>query len=718
MANGWDLDSLTRLQTGSTMVFRMSHPAERHRLVKWLMHCDTLIGQNLPFDLQVLRAYCPLFRSSLNGKRHLLIDLTTLNYLENEVRPEKDLKSLSLILRTSAYTHTPGERYDNADSPALHYYNGTDTHATLANVATLARRIKANLAHTDKLSPFCIQFYSDSLWATIRMSEAGLPLDRAGLSYLEHNLIRRCQIAAAIANMKFNLLLEGKDSNKSKLSYMEMVTCYIEDHIDPNIRNHSLFQLTEKKKEISINDVNRSLFEHLISPTTDTARDILLGLRLLGVHMKAQKLISSYTYPLLRHTRKDSSNQTSILIPIGTKSLCHHPSSPSTSSKPSSLSTTPLPTASSSGTASSTSRQRRKRTPNQWIKRHQLKKLRRQSSAKGTAARLKASKPKTQLVTYQPVPMPIRLAWAPPPNQTDVQLCYPSWFVTPSYTKDSGGDSGGTIQGRITCKAPAAQTFPSEIKKHITSRWPKGSIVWFDLSQIELRVAALLSGDRELLSAYCSSVPVDLHSLCARQVFGPDVEKDPDFHSKYRAPAKHFRFGHLYRAGPDKLQMTVLRKSNIIVSLDFCKKVVRERPVTQPGLWEWQNQLIAQARRDGHIHLPFIGQSRMFMGGEAYDISEIVNMPIQTTAGNVMLRLHAYCHHHGPPLNDTRPPHYQCLNVYDAILFDCRDDASVEDATALVAAAINYESSEGYWHDLCKYYGHDIPLQYERMVAA
>ena len=314
--------------------------------------------------------------------------------------------------------------------------------------------------------------------------------------------------------------------------------------------------------------------------------------------------------------------------------------------------------------------------------------------------------------------MPTRLAWEPPPDRTDVQLCYPSWFVTPSYTKDSGGDSGGTIQGRITCKAPAAQTFPHDIKKHITSRWPDGSIVWFDLSQIELRVAALLSGDKELLDAYCSPHPVDLHSLCAVQVFGPDVEKDPEFRSKYRTPAKHFRFGHLYRAGPDKLQMTILRKSNIIVPLDFCEKVVRERPFTQPGLWAWQNKLIAIARRDGYIHLPFTGQSRMFMGGEAYDISEIVNMPIQTTAGNVMLRLHAYCHHNGPPLNDPDPPHYQCLNVYDAILFDCRDDAGIDEATTLVAAAIHQESTDGYWSSLCRYYGYQVPLRYERVLAA
>lgn len=712
MASGWDLDSLTRLQNGSTMVFRMSHRAERHRLLKWLQHADTLIGQNLPFDLQVMRTYCPLLRSALNGTRHLLIDLTTLNYLENEIRPEKDLKSLSMLLRTAAYSHTPGDRYDNASDPALHYYNGMDTHATLANVATLARRIARDYSHTDKLSPFCIQFYSDSLWSTIRMSEAGLPMNRASLSHFERSLVRRCQIATAIAQLRFNVRLEGKDSSKDKLAFMERVVTHIQLHYDPDILNHPLFQLTDTRHDISINDVNRSLFEHIISPTTPLDREFLLGLRLLGIHMKAQKLISSYTYPLLRHTRKDPSNQTSILIPVGIKSLCHRSHSPS--SETSSTSTTPTPTDASTGLPSSTSRQRRKRTPSQWLKRHAARELRRVSHA----ARRKAATPKKQLVTYQPTPTPIRLAWEPPPQRTDICICYPSWFVTPSYTKDSGGDSGGTIQGRITCKAPAAQTFPDEIKHHICSRWRDGSIVWFDLSQIELRVAAIMSGDAELLAAYCSPHPTDLHTTCARQVFGERCTEDPDFKSKYRDPAKHFRFGHLYRAGPAKLQMTVLRKSNIIVPLSFCEKVVRNRPFSQPGLWAWQNELIATAKRDGYIYLPFTGQSRMFMGGEKYDISEIVNMPIQTTAGNVMLRIHAYCHHHGPPLNDRNPSHYQILNVYDAIVFDCRDSAATVAATDLVRTAVETESHDGYWSNLTLHYGRFVPLAYERVIAA
>ena len=314
--------------------------------------------------------------------------------------------------------------------------------------------------------------------------------------------------------------------------------------------------------------------------------------------------------------------------------------------------------------------------------------------------------------------MTTRKPWITPTGTARVEFGYPTWFVTPSYAKDTGGESGGTIQGRITCKSPPAQTFPDGIKSCIHSRWPGGTIAWFDLSQIELRVAALLSGDVELMAAYQSPVPVDLHTACAVEFFGEASLGDPAFRTRYRTPAKHIRFGKLYRAGADKLQMTVLKKANIIIDHEFCDREVRARPTRNPELWAWQESVIAEARRVGHVLLPFIGQSRMFMGGEDYDVSEIINMPVQTTAGNALLRLQAYCHHCGPHLNARQPPFLMFINIYDAIGFDCRDDDAVAMATSLVNDAVEFESKWGYWSALCAHYGREIPLVYERTLQA
>ena len=698
-----------------------------HRLIAWLIYSDTILGQNLPFDLLNLRQYHPLMRIALDGKRHTLIDLTVLNYLDDELRPEKDLKSLSMLLRTTRYEHEKGSRYLNADDPKLHLYNAVDTHSTMANIRVFARRILRDYSHTDKLSPFCLQFYSDTLWTVIRMAEAGIPMDRHALEHYERNLLRRCATATTVARMRWDLRLEGDGSNKSKLAFMESIASYIEDAIDPDIRDHPLFQLTEIKHEISINDVNRSLFEHILGEAAldDKHTDeYLRALYLMGVHMKAQKVLSSYTFPLLRHKRKELNDRTSLLIPeikpcpppllSRLSSRVANGQAHGPSSRLSSTGSAPRPAATSGGSPSGKQLIRRQRTQNQWLKKHQQHRLRRQSKK----LRQKLAKRKILRVTYRSDPVLAADPWQPKDPYPLIEYGYSSWFVTPSYIKDASGSTGGTIQGRITAKGPAVQTFPETIRDCIRSRFHNGRIVWFDLSQIELRVAALLSGEDELVDAYCSPTTVDLHEQQAIQVFGKGCVAHPDFKRRYRSPAKHIRFGHLYRAGPDKLQLTVLRKAGVIVSLGFFHAVVKCRASDQPKLWAWQESMIAEARTNSYIVLPFTGQSRAFMGGEAYDISEIVNMPIQTTAGNVMLRLHAYCHHHGPDINERRPPHLMFANIYDAIGFDCRDDAAVEDATNLMDAAVMHETLNGYWFMLTLKYGRYIPLVYERTIAA
>ena len=68
-----------------------------------------------------------------------------------------------------------------------------------------------------------------------------------------------------------------------------------------------------------------------------------------------------------------------------------------------------------------------------------------------------------------------------------------------------------------------------------------------DYSQIELGIAAKISGDKETLSAYAEGR--DLHTLTARSLTGrQDVSKDD------RKLAKAVNFGLLYSMGAKGLQ--------------------------------------------------------------------------------------------------------------------------------------------------------------------
>lgn len=751
MAHGWDLDSLTKLKPSSTMVFLMYLPEHRHRLAKWLMWAETLFLMNGPFDLGMLRHYDPIFRQALDGYRHLLIDVSALNYLQNELRPEKSLKNLGPVLRTHVYKDRP-DRFESPDDSDEQFYNGSDTHNNILSIAELARRIAKDYPSSDKLSPFCIQHYSDAFWTVIRMSEAGMCMDRNQLLHLEQVALRKCEHAHTVSVARFNTRLQGEDSDKDKLALIERICTYITRHVDPTIRDHPLFQLTEVQRKISINDVNRRLFEHILAPhsTDPEVAEYLLALRLLGIHLRQQKLVSSYTYPLLRFARKDRTNRTSRLIgatpctPNSHRSPSNSQTAPPGSaqpptSKPSTARPAPTVPATPTSPPSSTpstppakrQRQNRTRTANQWKVRHQQKLLRTGRTGthkKQSAARSKGATPLAPLVTYHLPPPTSRTPWTQPQAHRDRAFAYSSYFVTPAYEKDSGGAFGGTIQGRITAKGPARQTFPPSIDACQVSRWEGGFIVSYDLDQIELKVPAVASGEPVLLAAFDPDNPIDLHTKTAIDLFteavllpicGAPLDKsNPTFRDDWRDPAKHINFGRQYRAGAAKQMMTVLRKSDRILPLSLFQQAVDRRPYDMPVFWHWQEKIIREARDHGYLHLPFIGQTRMFMGGEKYDVSEIVNFPIQTTAGNILLRLQAYCHLHGLPLNHRNPSYYMISQVYDSIQFDCRDQAAVNQCNQIMSDAIAFESTHGYWRAFCDHHGHFIPLTYSTTIGA
>ncbi|KKL63880.1 hypothetical protein LCGC14_2170680, partial [marine sediment metagenome] len=91
---------------------------------------------------------------------------------------------------------------------------------------------------------------------------------------------------------------------------------------------------------------------------------------------------------------------------------------------------------------------------------------------------------------------------------------YARIYPVPSEYDDGGG--GGTKQCRIVFKGPPVQTFPPKIKACITSRY--GYLLWFDYSQIELRIAALLSNDPWMMSEY-NKPDCDFHLGTARKLF-------------------------------------------------------------------------------------------------------------------------------------------------------------------------------------------------------
>lgn len=112
----------------------------------------------------------------------------------------------------------------------------------------------------------------------------------------------------------------------------------------------------------------------------------------------------------------------------------------------------------------------------------------------------------------------------------------------------------GTTTGRMSSENPNLQNIPvgSERGRAIREAFivPAGSkLVAFDYSQIELRIAAILSGDRKLLDIFRRGE--DVHTSVAASVFGVPNE---EVTKEMRRKAKVINFGILYGMGVTALQ--------------------------------------------------------------------------------------------------------------------------------------------------------------------
>jgi hypothetical protein len=689
---------------GDTMVLDLSKEMHRECLCRWLDHSTHLLGANIQFDILYLRRFDPSFRMRLGG-RHTLIDLPVLNYLHSEFR-EGSLKSLGETLGTHAYAETlkDGHRFKTPHDPKFLQYAAADTHNTVLAAAELGKRTKKDWPKTDKGSVGCLEWYSKTLWTVLRMSEAGVPLSLELLDDLGDQTAATATTTAQSALEDFGLLLEGAGSSASKADFITRCLA-----LAPEILDHPMLELTPKTKQVSWSSGNRQLIKrHLPVDSPE-----LEALDLAEQYANSQKLLSTYLWPLVHHRRNEPSDRRSVLIP-----WFPIPTNQQTSTSTSA----PTPSV-SSGTKDSRKRSEPSTT----------------SETSSSKQQLLFNLTSSPLICLEDVriPQPIQISapsrtlsssstgsWqrrlktpaarssSPSRNSSrSTGAVYPTWYVVPGRFKESE-DSGGTVQARITCKQPSAQTFPPSIKEAITSRWTNGSIIWFDLSQVEMRVAAILSKDKTLIKSFNEGL--DLHTDRTTQLFGPSVLEDKDFNNTWRQVGKTINFADLFLASPQRMQQSAWEMTGRLINLSVFEKAVRDRPRVRPGLWNWQQSLIEEVDRTGTLHIPHTGQSRTFVGGSKGNINTIVNFPVQTTAANVTLAIqHELTSILGVDDLNPTPKILMCLQIYDSVCLDVPAGKEQKALDAIKEAVDRVSQPQGYWGRIELESGVFVPLDYK-----
>lgn len=157
------------------------------------------------------------------------------------------------------------------------------------------------------------------------------------------------------------------------------------------------------------------------------------------------------------------------------------------------------------------------------------------------------------------------------------------------------GGVGGTATGRLSSQAPNLQNLPRAggIKKFFVPDTEGHVFAYFDYSQVELRVAAHLSQDEELLSAYKKGI--DLHTLTAAGVFKCRFE---EVTKEQRQAAKTINFAMIYDAKAYRLWQEL---GPLGYSLDQCEEMREAFFDRYSGYKAYLKKILAYVRETGTV---------------------------------------------------------------------------------------------------------------------
>jgi len=236
-------------------------------------------------------------------------------------------------------------------------------------------------------------------------------------------------------------------------------------------------------------------------------------------------------------------------------------------------------------------------------------------------------------------------------------------------------ESKGTVTGRLSCTNPNLQQVPRDPRLRSILQAPPGyTFVEADLSQIELRIVAMLSGDPAMKLAFQTGE--DIHTKTAQMVSGEDLSKLSGFEAKeWRKKAKAVNFGFVYGMGVDKFIIYARDKYDVIFSYDE-GEVIRERYfATYKGLRPWYKRQIRLARLNGYVrclsgrirHLNNINSEDKRV--RSYAERQSINSPVQGFASDITLMAAIEIH-------DTFPQDIVRLvgTVHDSILMEVKNE--------------------------------------------
>jgi DNA polymerase I len=244
----------------------------------------------------------------------------------------------------------------------------------------------------------------------------------------------------------------------------------------------------------------------------------------------------------------------------------------------------------------------------------------------------------------------------------------------------------GAATGRLSSANPNLQNIPVRteagraIRRAFLPPTPGNVLLAADYSQIELRLFAHVSADRNLIDAFASGQ--DVHAFTARAVFG--VAADRPLDPELRRRAKAVNFGILYGMGSFGLAQSAG------ISRAEAREFIAQYFARFPQIKQYIDGALARARAEGYVttlfgrrrYLPDLQSANRLMRAAAERMA--INAPLQGSAADLikvaMVRV-------ARRIDEAKLDARMVLQVHDELIFDV-SPAALDSVRSEVKAAM------------------------------
>jgi len=184
----------------------------------------------------------------------------------------------------------------------------------------------------------------------------------------------------------------------------------------------------------------------------------------------------------------------------------------------------------------------------------------------------------------------------------------------------------GAWSGRMSCGNPNIQQIPrAKAFRACFVAAPGRKLVVADYSQIELRIAAEMTGDKRMITAYQNGE--DLHKLTASLMLGKSIDS---ITSQERQAAKAVNFGLIYAMGAAGLRQYSLQSYGVEMTIAQAEEFRSRFFKAYTGIAKWHSNLKKSPPTESRT---LAGRKCTF--SDKIGLAGLCNTPVQGTAADI-----------------------------------------------------------------------------------